>query len=174
MYTLYNAFRYFLVYTAGMEHKKVQLKDLPEFVKRVLGILPHKTGAATIMALSGNLGSGKTTFTQALARELGVTEVVQSPTYVLMKSYPITSPVGGKHLTKLIHIDAYRLEAPEQFADLRAETFLNDPTNLVVVEWPEKVEGVLPAPDLVLNFSADPPVGETGDANEGERYIGGV
>ena len=143
--------------------QKVALKDLPVLVSRALAQLPHKTDTATILALRGNLGAGKTTFTQALARELGITETVQSPTYVLMKSYPISY----KHLTTLVHIDAYRLETPEQFADLAPERFLHDPATLVVVEWPERVEGALPQPDLVLNFSAD-------DSSEGERYIGGI
>lgn len=104
---------------------------------------------ATIIALRGDLGAGKTTFTQALARELGITDVVQSPTYVLMKSYPI----NFKQFKNLIHIDAYRLDKPEEFSALKPETFLNNPENLIVIEWPERVEGHLPTPDILLNFS---------------------
>lgn len=118
---------------------------------------------AFVIALRGDLGAGKTTFTQALAKELGITESVQSPTYVLMKSYPISF---GR-FTKLIHIDAYRLDTPEEFSTLKPEGFLSDPTNLVIIEWPERVEGVLPKPDIVLNFSSD-------GAGEEERYIEGV
>lgn len=117
---------------------------------------------AAIVALRGDLGAGKTTFTQALAQELGITDTVQSPTYVLMKSYPIFFD----RFRKLIHIDAYRLDKPEEFAALEPETFLNDPENLVVIEWPERVEGVLPTPDLLLNF--------THTDSEEERYIEGV
>jgi tRNA threonylcarbamoyladenosine biosynthesis protein TsaE len=104
---------------------------------------------AFIIALRGDLGAGKTTFTQALARELGITETIQSPTYVLMKSYPISF---GR-FTKFVHIDAYRLEKPEEFGALKPEVFLNDREVLMVIEWPERVEGQLPAPDIVLNFS---------------------
>ena len=118
---------------------------------------------ATIIALRGDLGAGKTTFTQALAKELGITESVQSPTYVLMKSYPISFG----HFTKFIHIDAYRLDSPEEFSALKPEEFLSNPQNLVVIEWPERVEGVLPKPDIVLNFSSQ-------DALEDERYIEGI
>lgn len=110
---------------------------------------PEGSHKATIIALRGDLGAGKTTFTQALARELGITEAIQSPTYVLMKSYPI----DFKGFKKLIHIDAYRLEKPEEFSALQPEMFLNDPQNLVVIEWPERVEGMLPTPDIILNFA---------------------
>lgn len=85
---------------------------------------------------------------------------MQSPTYVLMKSYPINF---GRFKT-LIHIDAYRFEKPEEFAALEPEKFLNNPENLIFIEWPERVEGQLPTPDMVINFSSE---GMGGD----ERYI---
>ncbi|HVZ76034.1 MAG TPA: tRNA (adenosine(37)-N6)-threonylcarbamoyltransferase complex ATPase subunit type 1 TsaE [Candidatus Paceibacterota bacterium] len=142
--------------------------ELRSVAQTVLDQLPRKN-SATILALAGDLGAGKTTFTQALAREMGVEEVVQSPTYVLMKKYATTHP----YFTTLIHIDAYRLEEPLQFSALRPEEFLGDPHTLVCIEWPERLEGVLPKPDMVLKFSADPPAGEAGAANEGKRYIEG-
>ncbi len=145
--------------------EKIALADLDVLAQNVLAQLGPLASAqdksrATLVALQGDLGAGKTTFTQALARQLGVVEVVQSPTYVLMKSYPI----NYKGLSTLIHIDAYRLDAPEQFAALNPNEFLDNPNNLVVVEWPERLQGVLPTPDLVLNFSSQ-------DAAAGERYI---
>ena len=139
--------------------QKVKLSSLPIFAKEVLAKLAPKN-TATIVALRGDLGSGKTTFTQALARELGITATVQSPTYILMRKYQITN----HKFQTLIHIDAYRLENPKEFAALRPEQFLKDPKTLVVVEWPEKVEGALPPADLTINFSSD-------GAKEGERYI---
>jgi tRNA threonylcarbamoyladenosine biosynthesis protein TsaE len=128
---------------------KITRDDLRTLAHQVLAQLPHVGERAAIVALRGDLGAGKTTFTQALARELGISEAVQSPTYVLMKSYPISF---GR-FNKLIHIDAYRLERPEEFAALEPEKFLRDSTALVVIEWPERVEGALPTPDLRINFS---------------------
>lgn len=116
---------------------------------------------ATIVALSGDLGAGKTTFVQALAKELGITNTLQSPTYVLMKLYDIPH---HKHFTRLIHIDAYRLESAKEFAALRPEQFLEDPHALVCVEWPERIEGALPQPDVTLRFSSE-------NTGEKERYI---
>ncbi len=143
--------------------EKVLLKELNIFAKKVLervALLPQKAEPATVVALRGDLGAGKTTFVQALARELGVAEIVQSPTYVLMKSYPISYA----HFTKLVHIDAYRLERSEEFAALKPEQFLNDPQTLVCIEWPERVEGALPAPDITIDFSSE-------GAGEGERFV---
>lgn len=127
---------------------KVKKEDLHDLAREVLKACAG-SHQATIIALRGDLGAGKTTFTQALAQELGIEEPIQSPTYVLMKSYPISFGT----FTKLIHIDAYRLENAAEFAALKPEQFLNDREALVVIEWPERVEGAFPPPTIVLNFS---------------------
>jgi len=140
--------------------KKVPLSDLGGIAVSVLESLPQKKDSATIVALQGDLGAGKTTFVQALARELGITDTVQSPTYVLMKLYPIS----WGQFKQFVHIDAYRLDAKEEFGALQPETFLSDPASLVCIEWPERVEGALPVPDVVLRFSSE-------GAGAEERYI---
>ena len=142
--------------------EKVLLSKLPHFVRNVLAViwLEETKQTATVIALRGDLGAGKTTFTQTLARELGVTDTLQSPTYVLMKKYQTTN----EKFSTLVHIDAYRLESAEQFAALKPEQFLNDPKTMVVIEWPERVEAALPKPDLTVNFSSE-------GAAEGERYV---
>ncbi len=140
--------------------QKVQLSNLPLLAKNVLAKLTAKKNAAAIIALSGELGAGKTTFVQTLGKELGIAETIQSPTYVLMKSYPISN----KKFNKLIHIDAYRLNNAQEFVALKPGQFLNDPKVLVVVEWPERVEGALPEPDIAIGFSSE-------DAGEGERFV---
>lgn len=152
---------------------RVAIYELPYFARNILAVLAlaeHKD-AATVVALVGNLGAGKTTFVQTLAHELGVKDVVQSPTYVLMKSYPLELSGAGattnKKFTKLVHIDAYRLESPDELDALRPQEFLNDPHALVVVEWPEKLGDKLPKPDMTLTFSAD-------DMGESERDIAAV
>ncbi|OGC86429.1 tRNA (adenosine(37)-N6)-threonylcarbamoyltransferase complex ATPase subunit type 1 TsaE [Candidatus Adlerbacteria bacterium RIFCSPHIGHO2_02_FULL_54_18] len=140
--------------------QKVRLSDLSQCAKEVLAGLHAKEGAA-IVALRGDLGAGKTTFTQALARELGITDIIQSPTYVLMKKYEIKK---ASPFTTLIHIDAYRLEDPKEFSALNPEQFLQDPKTVVAVEWPERLGSALPAPDLIIRFSSE-------GAGEGERYV---
>ena len=139
----------------------VPLYELPYFAGNVaaaLAMLPAKD-SATIVTLVGELGSGKTTFVQEFAKKLGIKDVVQSPTYVLMKSYPFegdrTSFGRPRRYSRLIHIDAYRLESPAEFKTLRPEEFLNDPTALVLVEWPEKLGALLPKADITLTFNAE-------------------
>ena len=150
--------------------QKVLLKDMSEFAGNVLATiwLAGQKERATILALRGDLGAGKTTFVQALARRLGIVENVQSPTYVLMKSYTLsghTTTFGSRRrFNRIIHIDAYRLDNPQEFAALKPEEFLSDPKALVVVEWPERLGSALPHPDLTINFSSE-------DAGEGERNI---
>jgi tRNA threonylcarbamoyladenosine biosynthesis protein TsaE len=140
---------------------KVALGELTYFVRNVLAMLmlAEPKDTATVVALVGNLGAGKTTFVQTIAKELGVKDVVQSPTYVLMKSYPLElsgpSQETNKKFTKLVHIDAYRLEDPSEFDALYPQEFLSDKGTLVMIEWPEKLGDRLPKPDMTVKFSAD-------------------
>lgn len=89
-----------------------------------------------VLALHGDMGVGKTTFVQGLARGLGVKEQVTSPTFAIYSVYQ-----GEKR--KLVHLDAYRLEHEHQLEALLLEEFLTSPWCLAV-EWPEKVGGWLP------------------------------
>jgi tRNA threonylcarbamoyladenosine biosynthesis protein TsaE len=149
---------------------KVPLSELPEFVRNIRAILklqPLKQ-SATVVFLKGDLGAGKTTFVQMLAQELGIREVVASPTYVLMKSYRVPTErtqFGEKRrFLTLVHIDAYRLSSAQEFAALKPQMIFADPQTLVCIEWPEHIEGALSEPDLTIEFSSD-------GAGEGERYI---
>ena len=148
----------------------VKLGELPQCAGNALATIwmQGPKERATLVALSGELGSGKTTFTQALLKRLGIQERVQSPTYVLMKSYPLTGDTtsfGSKRrFSRVVHIDAYRLEGEKEFASLRPEEFLQDPKALVLIEWPEKAGEALPKPDLTIRFSSE------GAASD-ERYI---
>ena len=98
-----------------------------------------KEESATIVALAGDLGAGKTTLTQFLARELGITEQLISPTFVIMKKYEIPKSKNGGVFSALIHIDAYRLESSRELERLGWAELIADPQNLIIVEWPEKV-----------------------------------
>lgn len=93
---------------------------------------------ATVVFLSGDLGSGKTTFMRTLARNLGITSRITSPTFVLEKRYQIPdSSLGYK---TLIHIDAYRLSGGELREALDLERVTSEPKNLVCIEWPENFD----------------------------------
>lgn len=101
------------------------------------------------LALHGELGVGKTTFVQGLARGLGLAAAVTSPTFAIYAVH------RGPRWT-LVHLDAYRLDRAEQLEELLLEDFLTPPYCLAV-EWPEKVAGWLPADawDLTLAITGD-------------------
>ena len=148
---------------------RVSLTDLPNFVQTVyarIASLPEKN-TATLMWLVGDLGAGKTTFVQHFAKKFGIVEDIQSPTYVLMKTYDVPdgyAPVGNRWFKRLVHIDAYRLVDAREFLALKPERFLQDPGTLVLVEWPSQVERAMPDPDVTVTFSSE-------NAGEKERYI---
>lgn len=96
---------------------------------------------ATVVALQGELGAGKTNFAQAAGKVLGVSENMHSPTFVIMKIYPIDFH-GFKNL---IHIDAYRIEKESELLHLGWEEMAREPENLILIEWPENVPGLIPA-----------------------------
>ncbi len=103
---------------------------------------------ATVVALSGDLGAGKTTFTQSIARAFGIPEAVTSPTFVILKTYALS----GQKFERLIHIDAYRLHDGEELRALGFVDLLSDPKNLIVIEWPERVKDVLPEHAITISF----------------------
>lgn len=95
---------------------------------------------ATVVALQGDLGAGKTTFVQGVAKALGITEPITSPTFVIQKIYPLV----GQIFEHLVHIDAYRLKSAHELAVLRWEETLRNPGNLVCIEWPERIVEAIP------------------------------
>ncbi len=117
---------------------------------------------ATVIALSGNLGAGKTTFTQAVAAHFGIQEQVASPTFVIEKIYPIrdasrshgASPIADAAFARLIHIDAYRLKSAQELEALGWQELLEDADNLILIEWPERVAELIPesAHRIMLTF----------------------
>ncbi len=135
-----------------MEHRVENLEDLQAQAAALVARLTPKTNGATLVVLSGDLGAGKTTFVQAVARALGVTEDVTSPTFVLQKIYPLT----GSPFKRLIHMDAYRLEESGALIPLGFDETLEDPHTLIMLEWPENVADALPAPDVSIALEALP------------------
>ena len=110
------------------------------------------------LALSGELGAGKTTLVQGIARGLGVTEPVVSPTFTLVREYR-----GRLHVA---HVDVYRLERMQDVLDLGLEE-IGDGEAVIVVEWGDAIAALLPADRLDVELtSADP-----GGASEARRIV---
>ena len=90
----------------------------------------------SVISLTGELGAGKTTFIQGLARGMGARETVNSPSFVLINEYR-----SGK--IPLIHLDLYRLDSVDQIEELGIADYFNQPV-VVVIEWGEKMAALLP------------------------------
>lgn len=120
-------------------------KIAADFVEQLNRRAP--SAKATVVGLYGELGSGKTTFMKYLAEGLGIEETIQSPTFVILKNYNLKSKI----YKFLIHIDAYRIEKEAEMLNLGWEDMINDPKNLICIEWPERILGIMP-PHIVLRF----------------------
>ena len=106
---------------------------------------------ALVVGLQGPLGSGKTTFAQGFAQGLGVTEKILSPTFVIIKKYKI--PDSGSSFHMLYHIDCYRIEDAKDILELGWEEIVSDPKHIVLVEWPERIQNILPKDAFWFSFS---------------------
>ncbi len=104
--------------------------------------------AALVVGLYGDLGSGKTTFTQSIAKLFGIKEDITSPTFVIEKIYGI----DHAKFTNLVHIDAYRLDSAKELLVLDWERTIGNPKNIIFIEWPERVAEILPANHAKINF----------------------
>jgi tRNA threonylcarbamoyladenosine biosynthesis protein TsaE len=122
-----------------------ELSAVAEGVLEYLKAHPEKH----IITLKGDLGAGKTAFTKALARVLGVKEDVTSPTFVIMKTYPLTAHTTFNALT---HIDAYRIDDEKELVILGFSSLVDDPKTLMVVEWPERILGLIPEHALAISI----------------------
>lgn len=112
---------------------EINLETIDAVAKEILETL----SSGDVVLLSGDLGAGKTTFTQALARVLGVKQQITSPTFTIMNLYETPHP----SITQLCHIDTYRLESPKDFDPIGMQDFFGTPGTLCVVEWPEHLPG---------------------------------
>ena len=128
-----------MIYSLSMTYTITSLKELSDWSAAFLEDIKQDNDHATIIALSGDLGAGKTTFTQYVAQNLGVSETITSPTFVIQKEYNINQ---HDWIEKLIHIDAYRLESKSELEYLGWHELIADRNNLIVIEWPEMVDGI--------------------------------
>jgi len=118
--------------------KTFTVDELPIIAEQVLASASVMSrDRAIVVSLSGDLGAGKTTLVQEIARSLGIKENVISPTFVIMKRYGIPDPLCP--YDDLIHIDAHRLESSKQLLNLGWEELISNPKNLIIIEWPELV-----------------------------------
>lgn len=101
--------------------------------------LAEKIKNGGVVCLYGDLGAGKTTLVQGIAKGLGIKQKITSPTFVIMRQY-----------SNLYHLDLYRLNSFEEIKILGVEEIWQNKNNILVIEWPEKIEKILPKNRLVI------------------------
>lgn len=127
------------------------LAELKEFADLTAGELK----GGEVIGLVGDLGAGKTTFTQALAAALGVTDPVRSPTFVLMNVHEIEAAGARPGIRRLCHVDAYRIEAESELFGIGLDDYLRDPHCVTVVEWADRAPSLHRVPgyqELTFRF----------------------
>ncbi len=120
----------------------------PEKTKNIAKNLVKNLKSATVIALFGDLGSGKTTFIQGLAAGFGIKKRVLSPTFIFLRSYQLKNK---GQLRNFHHIDLYRITQPRELAALGLEEFIDDKNSITAIEWAEKLV-TLPKEAIKISF----------------------
>jgi tRNA threonylcarbamoyladenosine biosynthesis protein TsaE len=120
----------------GRERAVTRSTDETLELARAVGELVR---AGDVVSLVGDLGAGKTVFARGVARALGVTELVVSPTFTIVREYEGRVP--------LVHVDVYRIDAVQELHDLGFEEVVRDDA-VTLVEWGDKIDGLLPGDRL--------------------------
>lgn len=109
-------------------------------------IVATKLQPGSVIALQGNLGAGKTTFTKKIAKALEMHDTVTSPTFSVMNLYPLKTD------QLLIHADLYRLNTEQDIRNLGIQDYIDERQHIVIIEWPEKAEALLPDDTIWIHF----------------------
>ncbi len=117
-----------------------------KLAERLLADMPQQMNA-TVVALQGELGAGKTTFAQGFAAALGIVQQLTSPTFTIAKTYRIPATPY-----MLWHLDCYRLHGHQDLSALDLHAAFADPVNIILVEWPEWVGESLPRNRVTVRF----------------------
>lgn len=134
-----------------MEIISKSLAENAVIAEKVLSKLKQKhtsISGALVVGLSGDLGSGKTTFSQSVAHLLGVKDIVTSPTFIIEKLYTCSDQV----FHRFVHIDAYRLEKGDELIMIGFKELCKEKGTLIFIEWPERVKDALSENTLMLKF----------------------
>jgi tRNA threonylcarbamoyladenosine biosynthesis protein TsaE len=138
------------------EYKNLKLEDLNSVAKDIVLYLENHSNTSEelsksfVMYLLGEMGAGKTTFTKSLAKVLGITDHLQSPTFTLMREYVLENSeiILKNNFKNLIHIDAYRFENKDESKVLGIKNYMEN--NIIVIEWPELMHA--PKADMIINI----------------------
>ena len=129
--------------------KTVTTKSAAE-TKKLGTLLVKELHGGEVICLDGDLGTGKTTFTQGLLKGLGVKGPYTSPTFVIMKYYAVVNQQSAQY--NIYHVDAYRV-GPEDLLELGWKEIITDKRNVVIIEWSDRIKKILPKKNMRIHFS---------------------
>ncbi len=137
----------------------LQLDD-PEATAALAARIAHVAHARDVIALTGDLGSGKTAFARAFIRARGrASEEVPSPTFTLVQTYETTGNAATEPPVTIWHFDLYRLRTADEAFELGIEDAFAD--GLSLIEWPDRLGALLPSRSLIVSLAAVSQAGET-------------
>lgn len=119
--------------------------------REIIRVYPSKIRVnqrrATVVALVGELGAGKTAFVQGFLKSFGVKERVVSPTFILLRPHRLSIrhlALGIRHYSAAYHVDCYRIDSPRELISLGFKKIISNPQNIVLIEWADKIKKFLP------------------------------
>ncbi len=124
------------------------LSNSPQETKKLGESFGKKLKGGEVIGLIGQLGGGKTVFVQGIAKGLGIKEKITSPSFILMKSYPVKK---GK-IKNLVHIDCWRIKSENELETIGLEDYLGKKNTVIVIEWADKVKKLLPKNSIIFCF----------------------
>lgn len=127
-------------------------KIAQDFAEKILAEKRAENGAL-VLALTGDLGSGKTTFIQVFAEALGVREKIKSPTFIIFRKSKVSDKKWRKNgFENFYHFDVYRIHNEKEILNLGWEEIIKNKANVVLVEWADKIEKILPKNCVKIMF----------------------
>ena len=134
--------------------KTLVWKDEADTQRCAARLAAHAAVRDCFIALHGELGAGKTSFTRHLLHALGVQGRVKSPTYAVVEPYSLLPDAGHAHALDIWHFDFYRFNDPREWEDAGFRELFASP-GLKIAEWPEKAAALLPTADLDVHIAVD-------------------
>jgi tRNA threonylcarbamoyladenosine biosynthesis protein TsaE len=136
-----------------------KLPTLPPYITidnipHIAQVVARHLQGGEILGLFGDLGSGKTLFTQHLAKSLKVKKPVTSPTFTLMNHYKGQLPTNKK-IIEILHLDLYRTNSSKEVKTLNLLDLWAEPNTITIIEWAEKIKKLLPKNSILLKFKND-------------------
>ena len=131
-----------------LSQSRLETRKIAAVLAKEIMQKPPKINSALVLALSGDLGAGKTTFTQSFIKNFGVKKRITSPTFLLFRPYKIKN----KNYKLIYHIDCYRIQKPKDLLDLGLKEILSNRRYIVLIEWPEKIRKFLPKNVIWIKF----------------------